>query len=664
MIASVTITDSREREIGDAIRSVVDHVDRVILIDTGIKDGTVEHARRIAGDKLVLFSHDWVDFSTARNVGLKAAKMSGAEWAVIVDSDERLEFEDDFDLRAALSEVRADIIRMESADGHYPKDKIVRLSSKARFIGPTHEVLRGGARETLEGALFHELSKSRPQLKRKFARDIELLLPYIEKNPTDPRWYYYLGASYEGTGDHARAAEAFGECATRRKIGDEAAWSSYKQAEMLLILKRYDESVAAAARGMAANATFAECAWVAAVAASRQRQNDQAIAWARIAEAVGLYKGCGTNREFFRHLPASYELPYDVLRYALAGEKQRKQAEADFHAARLARLDTGGDAALERLSVLELDLVSVSRDSIAEDRVKARSMLRPPLLGSVCPSTKLAKIQFDPPNGWQPMNPSICMHNGEMLCVVRTVNYSMSGRRYTIFDVNGVVRTENYLGKLTPQGELVDSTLMRDLDPTPRKKSKIVGYEDVRLVSVDGVLMASATVCDRDPARRLIARLDLDEAGNVKLATVQPSNQLHEKNWMPVSVGGRFTYIYSLDPTCILPGPLRESPLALEHLRGGAAVPFDGGYLCVTHENIETDRGRIYLHRFVWLDAQFRVTAVSRSWVFAHYGIEFCAGIVALNGDRLVLSYGIGDREAWIAETDAQEVRELERIEP
>jgi predicted GH43/DUF377 family glycosyl hydrolase len=266
------------------------------------------------------------------------------------------------------------------------------------------------------------------------------------------------------------------------------------------------------------------------------------------------------------------------------------------------------------------------------------------------------------------MNPSICMHRGELWCVVRAVNYSMRGRNYTIHDPHGIVRTENYLGRLQLNGTFVDPKLMRDLDPTPKHPAKIVGYEDVRLVSIKGrgndVLTGSATVCDRDPDdRRLIARLHFDPKGNVKRSEVQPSNQLHEKNWMPLAVDGKFTWIYSLDPTAILPGPLRRCPLQLEHLRGGAATAIKSGYLCVTHEVIDSGAGRIYLHRFVKLDKKFNVTAVSPAWVFAHRGIEFCAGIVCDKG-KIILSYGSEDREAWVMRVDVKEIENMKWITP
>ena len=302
----------------------------------------------------------------------------------------------------------------------------------------------------------------------------------------------------------------------------------------------------------------------------------------------------------------------------------------------------------------------VSRLVSEQDRFEARSRLRPPGLAIFCPGARSARILFEPPNGWSPLNPSVCLHLGELWCVVRTVNYALDGKRYVVRDPHGVICTENYLGRLDLRGRFLDPTLMRDLDPTSKPTPK-KGYADVRLVSVCGKLAGSASVLEGENSR--IARLSLDATGNVVRADVQPSNQLHEKNWMPLSVNNEFKWIYSLDPVAVVPGPLRKCPFALEYSRGGAATRFGDGYLCVTHEVTDGGDSLIYWHRLVCLDARFNVTRVSPAWIFSRHGIEFCAGI-AVDGDDLVLSYGIDDREAWITRVSVHEICKIPWIDP
>lgn len=664
MIIGVVVTDNRKSQIGEAIKSFASHVDQILLVDTGVTDGTIDVAVEAAnGTELTVVRHEWVDFSAARNAGLKAAEEAGATWILLVDTDERIDF-GAVDFRVALrslNDTPIDVLMIESDDGMYPKDKIVRAGCGAEFYGPTHEALVGISRRiTLRGVRFNELPKTDEQLRQKFERDVAILEPFIEAHPDDARWHYYLAQSYEGLGDRKRAAKEYAHCAELRKTGHEAAWARFKQADQLYLLKNYDECIAAAAIGLGIDPTFGECAWIASVAALKKKLLPTAVAWARMAESVGRYRGCGTERAWFRYLPALYELPYAVLCESLPDEAGRDSADLDFVAAKVARIRS-----VDNLKNNDLDWMSVSPSIPPSNREEARTMLRPGSITEICESAQVVRIQFEPPDGRLPMNPSICMHKNELICVVRAVNYSMHGRHYIVHDPNRIVRTTNYIGKLGLDGSFTGHSVIQDLDPTPRHRSAIVGYEDIRLVSVKGVLSGSATVCDRDPeGRRMIAKLDLDAKRNVKRAHVQKTNQLHEKNWMPLSNNGEFAWIYSLDPTAILPGPLHKSPLRLEHLRGGAAIPFKDGYLCVTHEVIDDiPETRVYLHRFVKLDSTFKVQSVSESWIFSHYGIEFCAGLVQHKG-QLLLSYGVADREAWLMKINTKDLERMKWITP
>lgn len=647
LLVSVTLSDNRESEISDALKSVVSRVDRVILVDTGITDRTAERARAVAGKKLTVVPHRWVDYAAARNAALAAAREAGATWILIVDSDERLDF-GSIDLRAALRAARADILTVPAADNVYDKPRFVRASAaNVRFYGPTHEALLGGSQAFLAGVVFDELPKTDQVLARKFSRDVDVLLDFIAENEGDPRWWMYLGQSLEGLGKKVRAAEAYRRCVELRRVGDEAAWAAYRQADMLYQLGRHEEAIAAAARGLGANPLFAECAWMAAVVALKLGRREQAVMWARTAEAAGLYNGCGTQRSFFRYPPALYELPYDVLRFALPDEEGREKANQDYRTALHSRFGVSSD--------LELDRLSVSRAAPWSKREEARSLLRPERIHTTCPSVRFTPIDFKPPKGWHPMNPSICVHEGKLWCVVRTVNYWVKGRKYGVNDPDGITRTENYLGRFRRDGRLTRMHKMRDLDRSPRQPSKVVGYEDVRLASVDGQLFGSATVHDRGGVQVAALRI---ESGNVVRAMVQRTERV-EKNWMPFERNGKAAWIYSLDSTVVLPaGTKRKCPFAIEHLRGGAVTEFDRGYLAVTHEVVDEVDGRIYLHRFVRLNAKLVVTAVSPAFIFAHYGIEFAAGLI-VDGGKVVVSFGIEDKEAWIMRVDAKEIEAM-----
>jgi hypothetical protein len=113
-------------------------------------------------------------------------------------------------------------------------------------------------------------------------------------------------------------------------------------------------------------------------------------------------------------------------------------------------------------------------------------------------------------------------------------------------------------------------------------------------------------------------------------------------------------------------------------------VPFDGGWLAVVHEvhrPKQFDERKhnplmssfwppvivdpvaphvpvVYLHRFAMFDADLQNVRLSRSFHFRKLGIEFCAGLVA-QGSSCLLSFGVADNEAWLAEVSSETIRSM-----
>jgi tetratricopeptide (TPR) repeat protein len=674
-IAAVTISANSSLIIADAIRSVIEQVDLVVLVDTGITDDTINKAREIAGQKLRVCKHAWEDFSTARNASLDFAKELGATWAIVVDTDERLLW-NGVNLRNACEEARNEVFYVMSADRSYQKEKIFRLSANVKFVGPTHEAPVGGDRDTLPLAIFDELPKTQDQLFTKRTRDITLLTTWVAdpENAKDGRWWYYLGDTHQALGNIDEAIKAFAECVKLRvPVSEEGAYAAYRQAECLMISNKLHEAIEACATGLSRYAGVAELSWQAALACYRIGWNEQAVNWAHMSIAVGRYNGCCAPRHGFIHLPALYELPYDVLRFALPTEEARKIAETHWKAAKRSRLNANDDRAIEVLSV-----------SRCPQRWELRPMLRPPSIRKLCDYTKIVDVEPTRkdleeacvPN-YHATNPSVVVHRDELWAVVRMVNYTIEDGKYVSCDADSRIRTVNLLGRLLEDGSsytLGEMRIMRDLDKSPRRDTTVLGYEDVRPFSIDGKLWASATVQDRNQGCR-IALLDINDAGNIESAIVQESKRQVEKNWMPI-VGDEIAWLYEIDPTAVwkIDGlqPSKPCELALDHIRGSShVIPFDDGYICVTHETISMANWgvrRIYLHRFVRLSKDMRVTAVSPSWTFEdrHYGIEFCCGLAhdPRRPERLILGFGVEDRQAKLLIVPKDEVKKMAWISP
>lgn len=85
-ISCCIITKNEEDNISDCIKSIIDIVDEIIILDTGSKDKTIEIAQSFA--KVKVYETLWKDdFSKARN---ECIDYASGDWLLIIDADEQL----------------------------------------------------------------------------------------------------------------------------------------------------------------------------------------------------------------------------------------------------------------------------------------------------------------------------------------------------------------------------------------------------------------------------------------------------------------------------------------------------------------------------------------------------------------------------------------------
>ncbi|MEI8365291.1 MAG: glycosyltransferase [Parachlamydiaceae bacterium] len=143
-----------------------------------------------------------------------------------------------------------------------------------------------------------------------------------------------------------------------------------------------------------------------------------------------------------------------------------------------------------------------------------------------------------------------------------------------------------------------------------------------------------------------------------------------EKNWLPFIKDGDLYAIYSYDPLLIfkvdpsigacLPVVYQEQERDFSSFKHAAGpLAFDKGYLVVVQHTV-FDEDRCYLHRFVCLDQDFKITHVSRPFTYVCKGGGQCCSITTDSiGSKLVMSLKIEGREAMLAFIDFDIVRSL-----
>lgn len=641
--------------------SVLPIIDAWAIVDTGSDDGTQEIVRDYfvrAGLPGELRERPWRDFASNRNEALELSRLR-ADYSLVIDADDTLEIAAEFD-KAALS---ADgySIAIDDPPLSYARTQLVRNALPWSYRGVLHEFLTcDGAGPTL--ALGHVLMRRNHDGARRrdpdtYRRDAELLEQAL-LTETDPhmrmRYTYYLGQSYKDANEPAKAAEAYG-----RRAGldgwDEERWSAVlQQARCLLLAGDEAGFVRTAARAYTLRPQRAEPLIDLAAHLRAKKDFAQAMTLAKLASQ--------TPRPDDRLFVEEHAYTY--------GPRQELSVSGYYSA----------DEADRELGRAATNALAIDRDVPETVRDLARHNLSfyAKLAVELFPSWNCERIGWTPPVRWSAMNPTIVRSQSNYVGVLRTVNFIPGEADYRTFD-GGVVRTRNYLARFDER--LRPSSVVEIGQPHGLPEPLfpfVLGFEDMRLVEWNGKFWASSTMRELDAQglnQIVLVRIDTADPGAPSLTDWRvmpcPHPMRHQKNWMPRVNDGRLEFIYSVDPTIILDdtGKVVRQTVpdgALDHLRGGSqAIPFDGGWLAVTHEVTLVEEKRAYMHRFVWWDADDVVQKLTEPFIFIARGLEFAAGLCwHADGERLIVSFGARDAEAWLGTVRADDVREAMRTEP
>jgi hypothetical protein len=358
--------------IGDALRSVAPIVDACMVIWTGYETQPIGWAPDAVGEpgpgRRTVYARAWPwrdDYGAARNAALDFAEDTGADWSVMVDTDERVICPDPAALRAWLAALPASIavVCVHHNDGSHTRERFFRMPSRYRFQGKTHEAYPCPENEQAiaprEMIQWSELPKTRAQLRAKFIRDVGMLREDIAANPKNGAAYYYLGTSLQTLAvyareDAARSPSAVPGCGRCEQLGsvcefhgavegewvwrdmfteaiaafrehmridtagapawhEGTAFSCYRAAECYLALGEPNRVLDCAAAGLILDAGIGELYWIAAVASLQEGRLEQARAWAESAKAHAMGSASERRRRGFRVVRGLTTGPDEVL---------------------------------------------------------------------------------------------------------------------------------------------------------------------------------------------------------------------------------------------------------------------------------------------------------------------------------------------------------------
>jgi hypothetical protein len=283
---------------------------------------------------------------------------------------------------------------------------------------------------------------------------------------------------------------------------------------------------------------------------------------------------------------------------------------------------------------------------------------------------------------WRAFNPSIRLAaTGDGYIVnLRHANYeTKEARFYTYRGLNGMIVTRNVVTAMDADFKVVGQPFEVVIpgEYVQNKTTHIHGIEDCRWLGDSSLLCTSRQFNPSDINK--IVRVDLDMSrGEFKSlerlrAPIEREDGDCQKNWLPFVWKGKEMILYKISPFQIFAfgpegswrpvvdwKPSAACGITFDNLRGSAPpVPWTSAahpeevLLLVAHfcQYGAGDEGRRYYHRFLTLGADLKPRRVSRIFSLCDDKIQYVAGMCpAIGGGAYVLTYGVGDSQAWAVE--------------
>ena len=634
------------------LKSVAPYISTFRIVDTGSTDGTIDKIMNFFQERGIdggVKEVPFVNFEQARNAALDYAREHSDTWDFLLLCDADMELVvDDPSFRSQLRDGLSYDAIQRGGSLTYHNRRFINRKAIGKYQGVTHEYLDIEGAGLITGIWFRDYADGTNRA-NKYSRDIRLLKTALRTEPNNARYWFYLGQSYYEAGKFFNAAAAYKR---RIELGgwDEEVWyAKFKLAHANKALGHDD-------------------AFVAGLIDAYQYRPSRAEP---LYDLANYYRLAGKNFAALMAAEEGMRIPHSrdalfVNDFAYTtGLAEEFSITAFYDLARRAR---GADVC---------NRLSLDRNGTDYSRNLARNNLyhyfKP--LEAYAPSFFAKRIAFSAPDMYVSMNPSVTRQGDAIKCVVRCVNYTMDeAGRYLIKGTNGEangtnpIHTRNFLLTLAPDLAPLSAKEILPPEGFPAPAyNLVVGFEDMRLFARDGDLWSISNVREQNPegwCEQIIARLaptgDYETLEDYHF--IHPIPRQHEKNWMPWVGGSKFVYSLGMfinDTGAVWHGP--TPPYAVDGLRGGSqAIDFYGGYLVLVHSahTRPGDGKRYYQHRFVAMDKQENITAISRPFFFHDKVIEFAAGL-AWHPDRkrLIISYGYEDKEAWIATVDHAEIK-------
>lgn len=591
-------------------------------------------------------------------------------YALLLDPSMILEIGSEFK-KESLSE-DSYLITQYNEEIHSTQRRLVKLTHPWQCVGVTNDCWE--TEEEIEEDVLSDLrircsAKTDPTT---LTRNIHLLTEALRDDPKNPVYMLKLAQSYQLAGKYAEALQCYQKCNLDKDWEESRDPQGHGSPSLNEEEIWYCYYMSGECHRQMSNWPLALEKYLDAYQSYRHRAEP-------LHQIAHHYRNIGKNELAVMFSQQGLRIPYptnDLIQIEHPVYTYKLLEELSISAFYTTDQDIGFDAC--ESIMLSRTIPSLIKDQTFRNEFFYISAL--PTLSTQKIEVTLPLIKHGSSERYRPLNPSLVTEENGYTMILRSVNYESQGTTFKPLGNDLTNRSRNFLLRWSP--ELTVRSMTEIIDPIAntrvRYPARFLGMEDCRLFKHQGHYWFTCTTLDTNPLgipQITLCRLSNEYTIDRWIPLQGPDPRRCEKNWAPFDHEGQINIIYSYGPTIIYRPDLstgrcdtivkNDINYDLSRFRGSTSpIPFDDGYLLMTHEVIRRDRFH-YVHRFVWLDTTFNIRKLSRPFYLLQPNIEFCSGLgYTCDHQAILISAGINDCQAYIFKVDLDVIRRLLRPFP
>ncbi len=587
--------------------SVLPIIDSYCICDTGSTDDTVavieKHLAHLPGKVLHC---PFQDFAFNRNFALNPAREM-ADYVLLVDADMVLHVAPHFDKKSLTADAYQ--VQQGSDVFRYTNTRLVKSALKTKYYGVTHEYIDLGGGHPVHTDMLRILDHGDGGSKaNKFIRDTALLQKGIEDEPTNVRYYFYLGNTFHDRQMYQEAIDMYKKRVLFGGFQEEVFYALYRMCLCYKGLKDENNFVGTALSAWKYRPSRIESIFELVHYYLENRQYKLAVLFYHLVKDTPL----STDGLFVHANMYNYELDYEYTLSAFyTGEKGVHQVYRRLFNERNLNLKCQFSNYKFYAPVLETE----ARDFTCRHEIDLDGQKRPFYSSTPC---------------------IVATENGYLLNI-RLVDYTITpNHTYTQFQ-NGTT-TVNKRVLLNREFEVVEEILFDGVERAG---------DGFRAAGVDDVRVFGNSFCGTVQREDGCFRVGVGTYENplkFKMLTVEGEGN-REKNWVFVDSE---TMIYKWQPFTYgtLVGdqlklkPSRPMPRMFDYARGSTCAAVFKDELWFTIHFVEWPD---YYHGVVVLNPKMELIKYTLPFKFGKSKIEFCCGMVVEEGRIL---FGVSENDA------------------